>query len=119
MAQGSLFDNGAAAARSNFADIALRKRTVRARTAGQDAYIRALKHNALVFGTGKIPLPQMLRAGFYLNLCPPRSSPLGSPSPCRSSKRDTEPYCARIVYGHAFHGSGNAAKTTVWLAAKA
>jgi phosphate starvation-inducible PhoH-like protein len=52
MAQGSLFDNGAAAARSNFADIALRKRTVRARTAGQDAYIRALKHNALVFGTG-------------------------------------------------------------------
>jgi phosphate starvation-inducible PhoH-like protein len=53
MAQGSLFDNTVpAAARSNFADIALRKRTVRARTAGQDAYIRALKHNALVFGTG-------------------------------------------------------------------
>jgi phosphate starvation-inducible PhoH-like protein len=52
VAQGSLFDNGAATARSNFADIALRKRTVRARTAGQDAYIRALKHNALVFGTG-------------------------------------------------------------------
>ena len=24
--------------------------------------------NALVFGTGKIPLPHMLRAGFYLNL---------------------------------------------------
>jgi phosphate starvation-inducible PhoH-like protein len=53
VAQGSLFDNnGPAPARSNFADIALRKRTVRARTAGQDAYIRALKHNALVFGTG-------------------------------------------------------------------
>jgi len=52
VAQGSLFDNDAATARSNFADIALRKRTVRARTAGQDAYIRALKHNELVFGTG-------------------------------------------------------------------
>lgn len=52
VAQGSLFDNDQAAARTNFADIALRKRTVRARTAGQDSYIRALKRNALVFGTG-------------------------------------------------------------------
>jgi phosphate starvation-inducible PhoH-like protein len=52
VAQGSLFDNDAATARSNFADIALRKRTVRARTAGQDAYIRALKRHSLVFGTG-------------------------------------------------------------------
>ena len=51
VAQGSLFDNETPA-RSTFADIALRKRTVRARTAGQDAYIRALKRNALVFGTG-------------------------------------------------------------------
>jgi len=24
--------------------------------------------NALVFGTGQIPLPRMLHAGFYLNL---------------------------------------------------
>ena len=39
-------------ARTNFADISLRKRTVRARTAGQDAYIRALKRHSLVFGTG-------------------------------------------------------------------
>jgi phosphate starvation-inducible PhoH-like protein len=52
VAQGSLFDNAAASARPNFADIALRKRTVRARTAGQDAYIRALKRHSLVFGTG-------------------------------------------------------------------
>jgi phosphate starvation-inducible PhoH-like protein len=52
VAQGSLFDNNPATARSNFADIALRKRTVRARTAGQDAYIRALKRHSLVFGTG-------------------------------------------------------------------
>jgi phosphate starvation-inducible PhoH-like protein len=52
MAQGSLFDDDPAVARSHFADIALRKRTVRARTAGQDAYIRALKRHALVFGTG-------------------------------------------------------------------
>jgi phosphate starvation-inducible PhoH-like protein len=51
VAQGSLFDNETTA-RSNFADISLRKRTVRARTAGQDAYIRALKRHALVFGTG-------------------------------------------------------------------
>ncbi len=42
VAQGSLFDGDAATARPNFADISLRKRTVRARTAGQDAYIRAL-----------------------------------------------------------------------------
>lgn len=52
VSQGSLFDNDPATARSNFADIALRKRTVRARTAGQDAYIRALKRHSLVFGTG-------------------------------------------------------------------
>jgi phosphate starvation-inducible PhoH-like protein len=52
VAQGSLFDTDPAAARPNFADISLRKRTVRARTAGQDAYIRALKRHSLVFGTG-------------------------------------------------------------------
>jgi len=52
IAQGSLFDYDAAAARANFEEINLRKRPVRARTAGQDAYIRALKRNALVFGTG-------------------------------------------------------------------
>ena len=39
-------------ARPNFEDINLRKRPVRARTAAQDAYIRALKRHALVFGTG-------------------------------------------------------------------
>ncbi len=52
IAQGSLFDFDPTAARSNFDEIGLRKRTVRARTSGQDAYIRALKRNALVFGTG-------------------------------------------------------------------
>jgi phosphate starvation-inducible protein PhoH and related proteins len=52
VAQGSLFDSDPATARTNFADIALRKRTVRARTAGQDTYIRALKRHSLVFGTG-------------------------------------------------------------------
>jgi phosphate starvation-inducible PhoH-like protein len=52
VAQGSLFDGDAATARPNFADISLRKRTVRARTAGQDAYIRALKRHSLVFGVG-------------------------------------------------------------------
>ena len=52
IAQGSLFDYDASAARANFEEINLRKRPVRARTAGQDAYIRALKRNALVFGIG-------------------------------------------------------------------
>jgi phosphate starvation-inducible PhoH-like protein len=52
LAQGSLFDSDPDDARAGFADINLRKRPVRARTAAQDAYIRALKRHALVFGTG-------------------------------------------------------------------
>jgi phosphate starvation-inducible PhoH-like protein len=52
LAQGSLFDFESTAARSAFEEIQLRKRPVRARTAAQDAYIRALKRDALVFGTG-------------------------------------------------------------------
>src|SRR6266705_3243769 len=51
IAQGSLFDFESSA-RSSFEEINLRKRPVRARTAGQDAYIRALKRHPLVFGTG-------------------------------------------------------------------
>jgi len=52
IAQGSLFDFDPAAARPAFEEINLRKRPVRARTAAQDAYIRALKRHSLVFGTG-------------------------------------------------------------------
>jgi phosphate starvation-inducible PhoH-like protein len=52
IAQGSLFDYDSSNARSNFEELNLRKRPVRARTAAQDAYIRALRRNALVFGTG-------------------------------------------------------------------
>ena len=52
IAQGSLFDFDPASGRSAFEEINLRKRPVRARTAAQDAYIRALKSYALVFGTG-------------------------------------------------------------------
>ena len=52
IAQGSLFDFDAATSRANFEEINLRKRQVRARTAGQDAYIRALRRNSLVFGIG-------------------------------------------------------------------
>jgi phosphate starvation-inducible PhoH-like protein len=52
IAQGSLFDFDPAAARPAFEEINLRKRPVRARTPAQDAYIRALRKNALVFGTG-------------------------------------------------------------------
>jgi phosphate starvation-inducible PhoH-like protein len=52
ISQGSLFDYDPATARPGFEDIHLRKRIVRARTAGQDAYLRALKRHALVFGTG-------------------------------------------------------------------
>jgi len=51
IAQGSLFDYDPAP-RPTFEEINLRKRAVRARTAAQDAYIRALKRHALVFGTG-------------------------------------------------------------------
>ena len=52
IAQGSLFDFDAATLRTSFQEINLRKRPVRARTAGQDAYIRALRRNSLVFGVG-------------------------------------------------------------------
>jgi phosphate starvation-inducible PhoH-like protein len=52
LAQQSLFDFDAASARPGFEEINLRKRPVRARTAGQDAYVRALKRHPLVFGTG-------------------------------------------------------------------
>ena len=52
IAQGSLFDFDAATSRASFEEINLRKRQVRARTAGQDAYIRALRRNSLVFGIG-------------------------------------------------------------------
>jgi phosphate starvation-inducible protein PhoH and related proteins len=52
IAQGSLFDYDAVTARPSFEEINLRKRAVRARTAAQDAYIRALRRHALVFGAG-------------------------------------------------------------------
>jgi phosphate starvation-inducible PhoH-like protein len=52
IAQGSLFDFDAATVRTSFEEINLRKRPVRARTAGQDAYVRALRRNSLVFGIG-------------------------------------------------------------------
>jgi len=52
IAQGSLFDYDATTGRSGFQEINLRKRPVRARTAAQDAYIRALRRHALAFGTG-------------------------------------------------------------------
>src|ERR1700694_5758143 len=52
IAQGSLFEFDGTATRGNFEEINLRKRPGRARTAAQDAYIRALKRQALVFGTG-------------------------------------------------------------------
>src|ERR1700726_3972524 len=52
LSQGSLFDFDPAAVRERFEEINLRKRRVRARTPGQDAYLRALKRNALVFSTG-------------------------------------------------------------------
>jgi phosphate starvation-inducible PhoH-like protein len=52
IAQGSLFDFDPSTARAGFEQINLRKRPVRARTTAQDAYIRALRRHALVFGTG-------------------------------------------------------------------
>ncbi len=52
IAQGSLFDYDPGSAPPAFEEINLRKRAVRARTPAQDAYVRALKRNTLVFGTG-------------------------------------------------------------------
>ena len=52
IAQGSLFEFDQTSAKSGFEQISLRKRPVRARTPAQDAYIRAMRRNALVFGTG-------------------------------------------------------------------
>src|SRR5471032_1542224 len=52
IAQGSLFEFDAKAAKTSFETINLRKRPVRARTAAQDSYIRALKKHELVFGIG-------------------------------------------------------------------
>jgi phosphate starvation-inducible PhoH-like protein len=53
LAQGSLFTFDPKGGKpSNFEAINLRKRPVRARTAAQDVYIRALKANELVFGIG-------------------------------------------------------------------
>jgi len=52
IAQGSLFDFDATTSRGSFEEINLRKRPARARTARQDAYIRALRRNSLVFGIG-------------------------------------------------------------------
>src|SRR6187397_717940 len=52
LAQGSLFEFDPKAAKTAFEEINLRKRPVRARTSGQDAYIRALKRHELVFGVG-------------------------------------------------------------------
>jgi phosphate starvation-inducible PhoH-like protein len=51
LAQGSLFEYDAKT-KSAFESINLRKRPVRARTAAQDSYIRALKRHELVFGIG-------------------------------------------------------------------
>ncbi len=52
LSQGSLFDLDRPAIPPGFDEINLRKRPVRARTAAQDAYLRAMKRHALVFGTG-------------------------------------------------------------------
>jgi len=52
IAQGSLFEFDPKSAKSQFEEINLRKRPVRARTAAQDSYIRALKRNEMVFGIG-------------------------------------------------------------------
>ncbi|WP_370638115.1 PhoH family protein [Ancylobacter sp. Lp-2] len=50
--QGFLFDFDPATKKQSFDEIQLRRRSVRARTLAQDAYIRALKRQTLVFGVG-------------------------------------------------------------------
>ncbi|MFC5069582.1 PhoH family protein [Flaviflagellibacter deserti] len=51
-AQGSLFTPGEAGPKAALAHISSRKKTVTARTQAQDAYMRALVRNELVFGIG-------------------------------------------------------------------
>jgi phosphate starvation-inducible PhoH-like protein len=50
--QTSFFDSESGAEKTSFGDIRLRKRAVRARTSMQDAYIKAMQRNTLVFGIG-------------------------------------------------------------------
>lgn len=52
LAQGSLFEFDNKTTKTAFETINLRKRPVRARTAAQDSYIRALKRHELTFGVG-------------------------------------------------------------------
>ncbi|HWP25160.1 MAG TPA: PhoH family protein [Xanthobacteraceae bacterium] len=52
IAQGAAFELDSVARRPSFEEINLRKRPVRARTKAQDAYIRAMRRDPLVFGTG-------------------------------------------------------------------
>jgi phosphate starvation-inducible PhoH-like protein len=52
IAQGAAFELDPATKRPSFEEINLRKRPVRARTKTQDAYIRAMRRDPLVFGTG-------------------------------------------------------------------
>ena len=52
IAQGSLFDYELDSGQVTFEQINLRKRPVRARTPAQDAYIRSLRRDAMVFGIG-------------------------------------------------------------------
>src|SRR5499427_209160 len=65
LSQGSLFDFDPTAARQSFEEINLRKRRVRARTAAQDAYVRALKRHTLVFSTGPAGTGKMWLAVAY------------------------------------------------------
>lgn len=50
--QTSFFDSESGTEKTAFGDIRLRKRAVRARTPMQDAYIKAMQRNTLVFGIG-------------------------------------------------------------------
>ena len=53
LSQGSLFPaDGGEIARPGFAQVSTRKKTIVARTAAQDAYVRALGRHELVFATG-------------------------------------------------------------------
>jgi phosphate starvation-inducible PhoH-like protein len=95
ISQGSLFDFDPETSRRNFEEINLRKRTVRARTPGQDAYLRALKRWPLVFG-------------------PPGPARPGSPSPmrcsCSSARKSTASFF-RVRRWRRASGSGSCRAT--------
>ncbi len=108
--QTSFFDSESGTEKTAFGDIRLRKRAVRARTPMQDAYIKAMQRNTLVFGIGpagtgrpgsRSPMPCISTSGAKsIVSCFPvlRSKPASGWASCPATcvKRSI-PICARCT----------------------